>query len=275
MPGYEMEPVRSPVPPRGRVRVSMPVEATTRMSNPGMRATRQQRLATVIHTRPYPKAAIVRALMEEDFSVTEQPAGLEVLELILELAPNIIVVSVDPDEEPWPIGAGLTNTLRQRPTIALVPDEAHRVNRVLDEFATAYIRDSDVADAFAAQVRAFLRLEGTTDHEDEAPPVVVIGDLEVDLVRMRAAYAGISLDLAPTGTSILGYLVRKVGRIVSPTELLEQALHRSYKESDARVVARQYIRRIRRALEAAGAPPDVVVNVRGFGYMVEPGVSRR
>ncbi len=235
---------------------------------------RQQRLAIVIHSRSYAKGGVLRALMDGGFSVTEQPADQDALKLIAELTPDLVVVALDPDEAPSPLGVSLTASLRQLPVVAIVPDGAADVGRVLDEFALAFLRDGDVERAFGAQVRALERLEREVEPE-EVSTSAAVGGLEVDFARMRASYRGTTLDLGPSGTSILGYLLRESGRIVSPTELLEMALRRSYSESDARLVARQYIRRIRRALEAAGGPPNLVVNVRGFGYMVEPTATRR
>jgi two-component system, OmpR family, KDP operon response regulator KdpE len=228
----------------------------------------QQRLAAVIHTRPYTKGLVLRALMDEAYSVSEQSAGPEALELILELSPDLVVVSLDPDEVSWPIGNALSRTLRQRQVIAIVPDTTRRLDRVLDEFATAFIRDADVPLSFAAQVRAFTRM--ATPAEEETPePTYNVGELEVDMARMRASFRGVPLDLGPSATNILGHLVKERGQIISPVALLEQGLNRTYSEAAAKVVVRQYIRRIRRALEAAGSSPNLVVNVRGFGYMVE------
>lgn len=238
----------------------------------------RQRLATIIHTRPYGKTAVMRSLMEESCSVTEQAAGPEALEFVLELVPDVIILVIDPDVEVWPLSSTLSEALRRRPVIGLVPDDTRGIDLVLDRAATVCLRDTEISRALPAQLRALFRLEiaiAPTEGEEDEETMFSIGDLEVDMGRMRATYRGTPLGLGPSVTSILGHLVREAGHIVAPVTLLDHAHRRTHSESDAQIVVRQYIRRIRRALEAAGGPPDLVVNVRGFGYMVEPPDAHR
>ena len=56
-----------------------------------------------------------------------------------------------------------------------------------------------------------------------APPVLRLGDLEVDTARRSAGRGGRPIDLAPKEFAVLEILLASAGRIVSAEELLERA----------------------------------------------------
>jgi DNA-binding response OmpR family regulator len=49
----------------------------------------------------------------------------------------------------------------------------------------------------------------------------------------------------------------------------------TYSEREAQEIVKVYIRRIRRKVEHDPAEPSYIVNVRGFGYMLERRSNRR
>ena len=75
--------------------------------------------------------------------------------------------------------------------------------------------------------------------------------------------------MTPTEFKILAYLARNAGKVVSPVEILRAVQDYTYSEREAQEIVKVYIRRIRRKVESTRLTPNYIVNVRGFGYMLE------
>jgi len=94
-----------------------------------------------------------------------------------------------------------------------------------------------------------------------APPVLALGDLEIDQARGAARRAGHALTLTPKEYALLEHLVRHAGRVVSRQELLEHCWD-EYEDPTSNVVEA----RIGRMRAKVGYPP-LVHTVRGAGYL--------
>jgi two-component system, OmpR family, response regulator len=89
------------------------------------------------------------------------------------------------------------------------------------------------------------------------------GDLELDLVRRRAARSGKVIDLRPKEFLLLEYLVRNVNRTVTRTMILEHVWNSSF-EGFTDVVD-VYISALRRKLDRH-FPQELIKTNRGIGY---------
>jgi DNA-binding response OmpR family regulator len=112
-----------------------------------------------------------------------------------------------------------------------------------------------------ARVKAVLR---RTDRPVEAADVIRVGDLQLDVPRMRTEAAGRSVELTATEFTLLATLARQPGRIFTRGQLLD-ALHGVAFESYERAID-SHIKNLRRKLEPDPRQPRYVLTVYGVGY---------
>jgi len=112
-----------------------------------------------------------------------------------------------------------------------------------------------------ARVKAVLR---RTDRPTDPSDVIRVGELQLDVLRMRTEVAGRSIDLTPTEFTLLATLARQPGRIFTRSQLLD-ALHGVAFESYERAID-SHIKNLRRKLEPDPRQPRFVLTVYGVGY---------
>jgi two-component system OmpR family response regulator len=96
-----------------------------------------------------------------------------------------------------------------------------------------------------------------------APGVLKVGDLELDLERRRVTRAGQVIRLQPRELRLLEYLMRRAGRIVTRTMLLEQVWDLHF-DPQTNVVDSQ-ISRLRAKIDRDFGTP-LLHTLRGIGY---------
>jgi DNA-binding response OmpR family regulator len=113
-----------------------------------------------------------------------------------------------------------------------------------------------------ARVRAVLR---RTDRPTTADgDRIAIGDLALDVPRMRTEVAGRTIDLTATEFTLLATLARQPGRIFTRAQLLD-ALHGVAFESYERAID-SHVKNLRRKIEPEPGRPRYVLTVYGVGY---------
>jgi DNA-binding response OmpR family regulator len=114
-----------------------------------------------------------------------------------------------------------------------------------------------------ARVRAVLR---RVDRAAEPADHLRVGDLELDVPRLRTTVAGRSIDLTATEFSILATMAREPGRVFTRSQLLD-AVHGVAFEAYERAID-AHVKNIRRKLEPEPARPRYLETVYGVGYRV-------
>lgn len=112
-----------------------------------------------------------------------------------------------------------------------------------------------------ARVEALLRRPNETRDTR-----LIVGPLDLDLLAGSATRAGRPLDLLPRELKLLDYLVRRPGRIVTRSMLLQDVWGYTF-EPNSNVVD-VHMGRLRRKVDAEGETP-LIRNVRGRGYVVD------
>jgi len=115
-----------------------------------------------------------------------------------------------------------------------------------------------------ARVQALLRRPNETRDTR-----MIIGPLDLDLLAGTGTRAGRALDLLPRELKLLDYLVRRPGRIVTRSMLLQDVWGYTF-EPNSNVVD-VHMGRLRRKVDADGEP-QLIRNVRGRGYVFDPSV---
>lgn len=112
-----------------------------------------------------------------------------------------------------------------------------------------------------ARVEALLRRPNETRDTR-----LIIGPLDLDLLAGTATRAGRALDLLPRELKLLDYLVRRTGRIVTRSMLLQDVWGYTF-EPNSNVVD-VHMGRLRRKVDAEGEA-QLIHNVRGRGYVFD------
>jgi len=95
------------------------------------------------------------------------------------------------------------------------------------------------------------------------------GTLEIDTQTCRVTLNGVAIDLTPKLYDLLLLFVRKPGLILSDGDLLEAIWPNSTYAASPDV--KQHIYLLRQKLAAAHPDPKhIIVNVKGFGYRLDP-----
>jgi two-component system, OmpR family, alkaline phosphatase synthesis response regulator PhoP len=114
-----------------------------------------------------------------------------------------------------------------------------------------------------ARVRAVLR---RGERAVEPRERIDVGELSLDVPRLRTSVAGRSIDLTATEFEILSTMAREPGRVFTRSQLLD-AVHGVAFESYERAID-AHIKNIRRKLEPDPARPRFIETVYGVGYRV-------
>jgi two-component system OmpR family response regulator len=119
-------------------------------------------------------------------------------------------------------------------------------------------------DELHARIETLLRRPAETREETR----LTCGELELDLISRVARRAGREIELQPREFQMLEYLMRRKGRVVTRTMLLEGLW--DYRFDPQTNVIDVHISRLRKKIDADNDPP-MIRTVRGAGYMISPG----
>ena len=154
---------------------------------------------------------------------------------------------------------------RQLPVLMLTArDKVEDRVRGLEKGADDYLVKPFAFSELMARVGALLRRgQGGVA---QAPTVLQLGDLELDLVARKAVREGQRLELTVKEFNLLALLLRRRGQILSRTTLAEQVWDMNF-DSDTNVVE-VAVRRLRAKLDDP-FQTRLLHTVRGMGYVLE------
>ena len=233
-------------------------------------------VAFVTHTREYCSGDILPALARHGFTTTERPHDRETERLIAQFDPDLVVLAVDPrHENDVQLVRSVARASRASLVVVTPGPQANGHTAALEAGADLCLRDSDGVDVISAQIAALARRQRPAPIVEDSPSTIMVRDLVLDFDRCQAVREGESIPLTPTEFKILAFLAKNAGKVVSPVEILRAVQDYTYSEREAQEIVKVYIRRIRRKVEADPSEPSYIVNVRGFGYMLERRAGRR
>jgi DNA-binding response OmpR family regulator len=220
----------------------------------------------VVDDEPTLVATLKYNLERESFRVLEAADGEAALEAARSGRPDLIVLDL---MLPGLSGLEVCRILRKEtrvPIIMLTAKDAE-VDKIvgLETGADDYVTKPFGMPELMARVRALLRRAEPA--EDEALDVVESGDLRVDLARREVQRAGAPLRLKPKELDLLGFFMRRRGRVFSREELLNQVW--GYEFADDTRTVDVHVRWLRQKIEADPAQPSRLITVRGVGYRFE------
>jgi two-component system, OmpR family, response regulator len=138
-------------------------------------------------------------------------------------------------------------------------EEVHSLDTGADDFLAkpfSYV-------VLVARLRALMR-RGRA----ERPAVLTVGDLQLDPAAHTVTRAGVAIALTPRQFSLLEFLMRRPGEVVSKAEILEHVWDFAY-EGDPNIVE-VYIHQLRRRVDAPFGRA-MLTTVRMVGYRLAAG----
>jgi len=134
----------------------------------------------------------------------------------------------------------------------------------LDSGADDYIVKPFHIAELLARMRALLR------RGDSTPAVLAVGDLTLDPATRLARRGGKTIHLSSTEYSLLEYLMRNAGRVLTRCMLLEHVWQYDFEGNDN--VLDVYISYLRRKVDRGHGAP-LIHTVRGAGYRMSADVD--
>lgn len=209
-------------------------------------------------------AAFLRqGLTENGFVVDVAGQGDDGFHLARTREYDLIILDVLlPQLDGWTILKALRQEGKLTPVLYLtardsVPDRVKGLELGADDYLVKPFAFSELL----ARIRSVLRRGPARQ-----PEAIRVGDLEVDLVRLRAFRAGQRLDLTPKEFALLSLLARRGGEVLSRTLIAEQVWDMNF-DSDTNVVD-VHIRHLRAKLDDPFTR-KLIHTVRGVGYVLE------
>jgi DNA-binding response OmpR family regulator len=138
----------------------------------------------------------------------------------------------------------------------------------LETGADDYVRKPFNNRELLLRVRRILEQRTTSGGAAESALRVSVGDLLVDRSEARVWRDRSEIHLSPTERNILDLLISRRGQVQSVDRILQYVWHADSWVGGAEMV-KVNIRRLRKKIERNPRQPEIVLNRRGRGYLVE------
>jgi DNA-binding response OmpR family regulator len=206
-------------------------------------------------------------LTNEGFEVTSAFDGQEALNIATQEQFSAIILDV---MLPIHNGFEVLKILRkthQTPVLMLTA-KGDTVDRVigLEIGADDYMPKPCDPRELVARIRAILRRASSNPSPSNKLEKITSGPLTLHLGNRNVTWNDEEIILTGTEFSVLEILVRQAGQVISKDDMTEQALNRKLTPYDRSIDV--HVSNIRKKLTTAGANKELIINVRGAGYML-------
>jgi two-component system OmpR family response regulator len=205
---------------------------------------------------------VKRGLEEQRYQADLVDDGMEGLRLASGGQYDIIVLDL---RLPGMSGFEMLRTLRDRgnttPVLVLTAQDSVDFKvQALRAGADDYVTKPFAFEEVLARVEALGRRP-----KEIRDPVLRVGDLELDIATREVRRAGEQIELTPKEYTVLEYLMRHAGRVMSRTLITEYAW--DYHFDPGTNIVDVVINRLRKKVDS-GHQEKLVHTVRGVGYVV-------
>ncbi|HEX9864061.1 MAG TPA: response regulator transcription factor [Acidimicrobiia bacterium] len=203
---------------------------------------------------------VKRGLEAEGFTVEVTFNGSDGLWLATEGSYDLIILDIMlPGRNGYQVCADLREAGDWTPILMLTAkdgdlDEAEALDTGADDYLTKPFSFA----VLIARIRAVLRRAG-----GRQPIPVEVGDLRIDPGQRRVWRGEVEIDMTARQFDVLEFLVRRVGQVLSKSEILDGVWDYDY-EGDPNIVE-VYIRRLRARIDEPFGRQSIET-VRGAGY---------
>ncbi|TMC00669.1 MAG: response regulator transcription factor [Chloroflexi bacterium] len=207
-------------------------------------------------------AQVVRRVLEEEgHTVDNAYDGEEGLAMALDASHDIIVLDIMlPEKDGIEVCRELRRKRVDTPVLLLTAlDGVEDRVRGLDAGADDYLPKPFAFQELLARLRAL----GRRKVQGREPAELRVDNLALDLRRRRAERSGKTIELSPKEFTLLEFLMRNEGRVVTRSQILDHLWGYDY-ESDSNLVD-VYVAYLRRKVDR-GHGRQLIRTVRGIGY---------
>lgn len=221
----------------------------------------------VVEDEPDVRDILEYLFAAEGYTVLTAATAREAWEVVSSQLPDIVVLDVE-----LPGESGLTFCRRVKPMgVPVIMVSSHdrddEVVAGLETGADDYVRKPFNNRELLLRVRRLLEQSSATG-PGRSSLRTVLGDLVVDRELARVWRGTDEIHLTPTEWNILDLLVGHRGQAQSVERILEHVWHTTTWDGGAEMV-KVNIRRLRHKIERDPRQPEIVINRRGRGYLVE------
>jgi len=207
---------------------------------------------------------ILKGLKAEGFAVDHAADGEDGLGLALSETYDAAVVDIMlPKLDGLKVIENMRREKVKTPVIILsakgsVDDRVKGLQTGGDDYLTKPFAFSELL----ARIQALIRRSS-----DQAEPTrLVVADVTMDLIAREVVRAGKKIELQPLEFSLLEYLMRNAGRVVSKTMIMEHVWDYYFDPQTNVVESRIY--KLREKIDK-GFPTKLIHTVRGVGYVIK------
>jgi two-component system OmpR family response regulator len=206
---------------------------------------------------------IIKGLKEAGFAVDHAKDGKQGLDLAITEPYDAAIVDIMlPKRDGLSIVDQMRHEKLNTPVLILsakgtVEDRVKGLQTGSDDYLTKPFAFSELL----ARVQALIRRASSVTE----PTRLVVGDCSMNLLTREVIRAGKKIELQPLEFSLLEYLMRNAGRVVSKTMIMEHVWDYHFDPQTNVVEAR--ISRLRDKIDK-GFPTKLIHTVRGVGYVL-------
>jgi DNA-binding response OmpR family regulator len=204
-------------------------------------------------------------LSGEGFEVISTDRGQKALRMFYDERPDIVVLDVMmPGMDGWEVCARIRE-LADTPVIMLTAktseaDKLRGFRLGVDDYVTKPFSLAELT----ARVHAVL---SRAPADEGTPPLIGVGDLQVDIRKREVRIKDKVIDLTPTEFRLLAVLAEHAGEAISQDNLITKVWGDNRVKSGSAL--RRYIWLLRGKIETEPDDPQRLVTVRGYGYRLE------
>jgi two-component system KDP operon response regulator KdpE len=208
---------------------------------------------------------LIRAnLAVRGFDTVVSVDGGKALQLLETEEPDIVLLDLMLPEVD---GFDLCRQIRERSPVAIIVVSARGGERdkvtALHMGADDYMTKPFSIEELLARIQATLRRTRPQAPQEQATPVIAIGEIQIDLASQQVRRAGHPVHLTPTEFALLRELAVNRGKLLTHAHLLRRIWGHGY-ETETEYL-RVYVRRLRAKLEDEGSAPLIITQPRA-GY---------
>lgn len=220
----------------------------------------------VVDDDPDVRALVTTLLGRAGYLVAEAEDGRAALKALYGQRPDLVVLDVNmPDLDGW----GTLERIRELSDVPVIMlsargEELEKV-RALRAGADDYVTKPFGRQELLARVETVLRRAGRGALKETYSDSV----LTVDFGERRLSVGERSVELTPLEFKLLAAFVEHPNQLLEHGQLLEMVW--GGERGTSRDQVKLYVGYLRKKLADAGAAPDAIETVRGFGYRYSPG----
>jgi len=200
------------------------------------------------------------------YQVETAADGVEAVEKSVSWRPDVIVLDLG---LPRLSGLDVCRSVRSWSSVPIIVLSVRETERdkitALDLGADDYLTKPFSLGELLARIRVALRhAAGVAGGAGAAEPVLVFGELRIDLVRRQVYLGDQEVHLTPTEYDLLKLLATHAGRVLTHTQILREVWGTAY-ERDTQTL-RVFIGQLRRKLNDDPTNPHFILTEPGVGY---------